>query len=68
MTTQELAYTEIEKLVRSFKSLPAPQLNTMNEIQTRLGYILPLFGALVWNINNIVSQMFELMDTLAIDS
>ena len=32
MTTQELAYTEIEKLVKSFKSLPGPQRRGMNEI------------------------------------
>jgi hypothetical protein len=53
MTTQELAYTEIERLVKSFKSLPASQRKGMNEMQTRLGYILPLFRALGWDTSNI---------------
>ena len=46
MTTPETAYTEIEKLVQGFKSLPAMQRKNMNEMQTRLGYILPMFRAL----------------------
>ena len=41
MTTQELAYTEIEKLVTNFKSMPASQRKGMNEMQTRLGHVLP---------------------------
>jgi len=53
MTTQELAYTEIERLVKSFKSMPASQRRGMNEMQTRLGYILPLFRALGWDTSNI---------------
>jgi predicted type IV restriction endonuclease len=53
MTTQELAYTEIERLVVSFKSMPASQRRGMNEMQTRLGYILPLFRALGWDTSNI---------------
>ncbi len=53
MTTQELAYTEIEKLVKNFKGMPASQRKGMNEMQTRLGYILPLFKALGWDTSNI---------------
>jgi hypothetical protein len=53
MTEQELAYTEIERLVKSFKGMPAPQRKGMNEMQTRLGYILPLFKALGWDTSNI---------------
>src|SRR5215211_6842066 len=53
MTTQELAYTEIEKLVKNFKEMPASQRKGLNGMQTRLGYILPLFRALGWDINNI---------------
>jgi hypothetical protein len=53
MTTQNLAYTEIEKLVTSFKSMPASQRKGLNEMQTRLGYILPLFKALGWDTSNI---------------
>lgn len=53
MTTQELAYTAIERLVQNFISLPATQRKWMNEMQTRLGYILPLFRALGWDTSNI---------------
>jgi type I restriction-modification system DNA methylase subunit len=53
MTTPELAYAEIEKLVKGFKALPAAQRKSMNEMQTRLGYILPLFKALGWDTSNI---------------
>lgn len=53
MTNQETAYNEIERLIKDFKSLPASQRKGMNEMQTRLGYILPLFRALGWDINNI---------------
>jgi type I restriction-modification system DNA methylase subunit len=53
MTAQDLAYTEIEKLVTNFKNIPAPQRRGMNEMQTRLGYILPLFRALGWDTSNI---------------
>jgi hypothetical protein len=34
MTTQELAYTEIERLVKDFKCLRAPHRKGMNEMQT----------------------------------
>ena len=53
MTNQEFAYAEIEKLVTNFKNLPAAQRKGMNEMQTRLGYILPLFKALGWDTSNI---------------
>lgn len=53
MTNQETAYNEIERLVKDFKNMPATQRKSMNEMQTRLGYILPMFRALGWNINNI---------------
>jgi len=53
MTTQELAYAEIERLMQRFKDLPAAQRKGMNEMQTRLGYILPLFRALGWDTSNI---------------
>lgn len=53
MTTQELAYTEIERLVKSFKDMPAAQRKGLNEMQTRLGYILPLFKTLGWDTSNI---------------
>ena len=53
MTTPELAYADIEKLIKGFKALPAAQRKSMNEMQTRLGYILPLFKALGWDTSNI---------------
>jgi hypothetical protein len=64
MTTQELAYIQVEKLVKDFKSLPAPQLRVLNEMQTRHSYFPTLFRELGWNINNIVSQTLEFMDSL----
>ncbi len=42
MTNQEFAYAEIQRLVASFKNLSASQRRSMNEMQTRLGYIPPL--------------------------
>ena len=53
MTTQELAHTEIQRLVTSFKNMPASQRRGMNEMQTRLGYILPMLRALGWDKSNI---------------
>ncbi len=53
MISQEFAYTEIERLVKSFKAMPAAQRKGLNEMQTRLGYILPLFKALGWDTSNI---------------
>ena len=53
MTTKELAYSDIERLVTNFKNMPASQRRGMNEMQTRLGYILPLFKALGWDTSNI---------------
>lgn len=53
MTTQDLAYTEIQRLVTNFRGMPASQRRGMNEMQTRLGYILPVFKALGWDTSNI---------------
>ena len=53
MTNQELAYSEIEKLVTNFKGIPAAKRKSINEMQTRNGYILPLFKALGWDTSNI---------------
>lgn len=46
MTTPELAYSQVEELIKRFKALPTAQRKGMNEMQTRLGFILPLFSAL----------------------
>ncbi len=53
MTSKELAYIEIERLVKDFKNIPTSKRKGMNEMQTRLGYILPLFKALEWDTSNI---------------
>ena len=53
MTTQDVAYAKIEERVKSFKNMPGSQRRSMNEMQTRLGYILPLFAALGWETSNI---------------
>lgn len=53
MTNQEIAYAEIQRLITQFKNLPASQRKGLNEMQTRLGYILPMFKALGWDTSNI---------------
>ena len=53
MNTPETAYPEIEKLVHKFKNMPARERRAMNEYATRQGFILPLFRALGWDIDNI---------------
>ncbi len=53
MNATDLAYSEIEKLVKNFKNLPASKRKSMNEHATRQGYILPLFHALGWDTSNI---------------
>ena len=53
MTNQETAYNEIDRLVKNFKGMPASQRKGMNEMQTRLGFILPMFKALGWDTSNI---------------
>ena len=42
MTAQDTAFEEIERLVKSFKDMPAAQRKGLDEMKTRLGYILPL--------------------------
>jgi type I restriction-modification system DNA methylase subunit len=53
MNTQETAYAEIEKLVRKFKGLSVRERKGMNEHATRQGFILPMFRALGWDIDNV---------------
>ncbi len=52
MTDQETAYTEIDRLVKKFKAMSGAQRKGMNEDATRLGFILPMFRALGWDIEN----------------
>src|SRR3990172_8853884 len=53
MDTKEYAFTETERLIKNFKNLPGKKRKEMNEMQTRLGYILPLFRALGWDTSNL---------------
>lgn len=53
MKTQETAYAEIEKLVQKFRNLPVRERKAMNEHATRQGFILPMFRALGWDIDNV---------------
>jgi type I restriction-modification system DNA methylase subunit len=50
--TPKAAYEEIERLVKKFKALSAAERKQFNESATRLGYILPLFQALGWDIQD----------------
>jgi hypothetical protein len=47
MTPQDLAYTEIERLVTNFKNILASQRKGMNEMQTRLGLVHAVRAAAV---------------------
>jgi type I restriction-modification system DNA methylase subunit len=53
VTPSETAYSEIEKLVQRFKNTPAASRKAMNENATRQGFILPMFRALGWDIENV---------------
>ncbi|MBI4732511.1 MAG: N-6 DNA methylase, partial [Chloroflexi bacterium] len=53
MTTPETAYAQIETLVKRFKALSSAERKAMNENATRQGYILPMFRALGWNVDNV---------------
>ncbi len=53
MTASELAFSQIETLVRMFKALSSAEVRGMNEHATGQGFILPMFRALGWNTDNI---------------
>jgi type I restriction-modification system DNA methylase subunit len=53
MTASETAYAEVQRLVQRFKAISAAERKGMNENATRQGYILPLFRALGWNVDNV---------------
>ena len=48
----QTAYDQIERLVQKFKALPARTRQQYNEAETRKSFILPLFHALEWNIDD----------------
>ncbi len=47
------AYDTIEYLVKKFKELPARARQQYNEDNTRKDFVLPLFRALEWNIDDM---------------
>ncbi len=49
----QTAYDQIEQLVKKFKNLSTRERQTYNEDNTRKDFILPLFQALEWNINDM---------------
>ena len=58
MTTAEAAaadaYAAVERIVRKFKNLSPAARRAYNEDNTRKDFILPLFRALSWDIDNAV--------------
>ncbi|MBI5305541.1 MAG: N-6 DNA methylase [Chloroflexi bacterium] len=48
----QIAYDQIERLVKRFKNLPSRERHAYNEDNTRKDFILPLFRALEWNIDD----------------
>ena len=57
MTIQEQAYSEIERLVKNFKGMPAAQRKGLNEMQTRLGYMLPITNPTHFAKNGAIMQI-----------
>ena len=52
MPTPEAAYSEVDRLVKKFKALPTARRKRYNEADTRKDFILPLFRALEWNVED----------------
>ena len=48
----ETAYADVERLVARFKGLSAAARKSYNEDNTRKDFVLPLFHALEWNIQD----------------
>jgi len=57
MTSQEQAYSEIERLLKSFKGMPAAQRKGLNEMQTRLSYVLPITNQTHFAKNGTIMQI-----------
>ncbi len=57
--TIDTAYAEVERLVKKFKALTSHERKTYNEDNTRKGFILPLFRALDWDIENAAEVSAE---------
>jgi predicted type IV restriction endonuclease len=61
MRTPALALSEIQALINNFKIMSASRRKGMNENATPQGYILPMFRALGWTVDNVneVSPLFQ---------
>lgn len=59
MTASESTYQQIERLVKKFKSLSPSARKNYNEADTRKDFILPLFRALEWDIDNTAEVSAE---------
>lgn len=57
MTTQESAYTEIERLVKSFKDMPAAQRKGLTEILSAY----PLESWIQYEVHPL-SDVFQILD------
>ncbi len=52
LTPPQTTYDQIERLVQKFHALPARARQAYNEDNTRKDFVLPLFRALEWNIDD----------------
>jgi hypothetical protein len=59
MTASTFAHDQIERLVKKFKSLTSAARKSYNEAETRKDFILPLFRALEWDIDNAAEVSAE---------
>ena len=53
MPIPQTIYDQIERLVRKFQAMSTRERHAYNEDNTRKDFILPLFRALEWNIDNV---------------
>jgi len=65
MTSQEQAYSEIERLIKSFKGMPTAQRKGLNEMQTRLSYVLPITNQTHFAKNGTIMQIRAVPPLLA---
>lgn len=52
LTPPQTAFDQIERLVQKFQALPTRTRNAYNEAETRKSFILPMFRALEWDIDD----------------
>lgn len=59
MTNKNQALAEIQKIIERFQKLPEAERSKYNEAQIRHSFILPLFRALGWDIENPAEMTAE---------